>query len=656
MRTTINYPCEGVEVEECKMNWEEAKKTILDKSTTYLQRDKSGKGYICPICGSGSGKHGTGITTRDGIHYTCWRGCYTNQNIIDIIGLKYGLSEWREKVKKAAEEVGVAILETFSSTRQERKAGETQTDYTEFYAECFKHRRESKYLQERGISEEVQERYNIGYCEGWQSPTALRKGSNPPESPRIIIPTSANSYVAVDTRPRNTLTEAERAFVKMKEGEVHLFNIEALQSTAEGIFVVEGEIDALSLIEIGYTAIGLGSTSNYKKLLEEVKKNKPALPLLIAMDNDEAGKKTSTTLKEELQKLNVECYEVDINGDKKDANEFLMTSREGLKGKAKEALQQISQLQRQAVQNYIDQFSTKKYLSEFVNGLGESAKTRSISTGFEKLDEELDGGLYEGLYIVGAISSLGKTTFCLQMADEIAKAGQDVLIFSLEMARNELIAKSLSRLTAQVVNEKKLSQRLAKSTRAITTAKFYENYDMADLEVIDAAITKYEKYAERLFISEGIGEIGVKEVRERVEEHIHITGQVPVVLVDYLQILAPNDPRSTDKQNIDKAVLELKRLSRDYKMTVLGISSFNRENYKMEVSMQAFKESGAIEYSSDVLIGMQLSGVGSSGFNADEAMKKNPREVELRILKNRNGKTGGKFQLEYYPQFNYFAE
>lgn len=38
--------------------------------------------------------------------------------------------------------------------------------------------------------------------------------------------------------------------------------------------------------------------------------------------------------------------------------------------------------------------------------------------------------------------------------------------------------------------------------------------------------------------------------------------------------------------------------------------------------MQAFKESGAIEYSSDVLIGMQLSGVGSSGFNADEAMKK----------------------------------
>ena len=642
------------------MNWEKVKKAILDKTTSYLERDKSGKGFVCPICGSGKGKHGTGITTRDGIHYTCWRGCYTNENIIDIIGLKYGLREWREKVKKAGEEVGEEIPETFSFTRIRAESTEeevsTQRDYTEFYEECFGHRGECDYLQGRGISKEVQELFNIGYCEKWQSPTALRKGSNPPASPRIIIPTSANSYVAVDTRPRNALREAERAYVKVKEGKVHLFNVEALNSNVEAVFVVEGEIDALSLIEVGYSAIGLGSTSNYKKLLEEVEKNKPEMPLLIAMDKDEAGKKTSTTLKEELSKLKVECYEVDVNGECKDANELLMTNREGLKRRAEEAIKQISQLKEQALQSYIDQFSTKKYLSEFVNGLGKGAITTSIPTGFKKLDEELDGGFYEGLYVLGAISSLGKTTLCLQIADQVAKAGQDVLIFSLEMARNELIAKSLSRLTAQIVMKKNLPLRLAKSTRGITTAKFYEYYDMADLEVIDEAIKEYEKYAERVFISEGIGEIGVKEVRKRVEEHIRITGKVPVVLVDYLQILAPNDPRSTDKQNMDKAVMELKRLSRDHKMTVLGISSFNRENYKLEVSMQAFKESGAIEYSSDVLIGLQFSGVGTSGFNAEDARKKNPREIEMRILKNRNGKTGGKIRLEYYSQFNYFLE
>ena len=72
--------------------------------------------------------------------------------------------------------------------------------------------------------------------------------------------------------------------------------------------------------------------------------------------------------------------------------------------------------------------------------------------------------------------------------------------------------------------------------------------------------------------------------------------------------------------------------------------------------MQAFKESGAIEYSSDILIGLQLKGAGQNGFDATEAKSKNPREIELVILKNRNGKTGEKVPFQFYPMFNYFVE
>ena len=127
-------------------------------------------------------------------------------------------------------------------------------------------------------------------------------------------------------------------------------------------------------------------------------------------------------------------------------------------------------------------------------------------------------------------------------------------------------------------------------------------------------------------------------------------------MVDYLQILAPEDVRATDKQNTDKAVLELKRISRDFKIPVFAVSSFNRENYKTAVSYASFKESGAIEYSSDVLIGLQLKGAGEKGFDADTAKTKNPREIELVILKNRNGETGKRTELKYYPMFNYFEE
>ena len=110
----------------------------------------------------------------------------------------------------------------------------------------------------------------------------------------------------------------------------------------------------------------------------------------------------------------------------------------------------------------------------------------------------------------------------------------------------------------------------------------------------------------------------------------------------------------TDKQNTDHAVKVLKQLARDESIAILAISSLNRANYLEKISMQAFKESGAIEYSSDVLLGMQLKGMGSSDFDVNEAKRKDPREVELHFLKNRNGVMSKPILYNYYPAFNYY--
>ena len=66
-----------------------------------------------------------------------------------------------------------------------------------------------------------------------------------------------------------------------------------------------------------------------------------------------------------------------------------------------------------------------------------------------------------------------------------------------------------------------------------------------------------------------------------------------MVLIDYLQIIAPVDVHFTDKQNLDRIVCALKKMSRQYELTVFAISSFNRENYNLEVSMNAFKNPAA---------------------------------------------------------------
>ena len=123
-----------------------------------------------------------------------------------------------------------------------------------------------------------------------------------------------------------------------------------------------------------------------------------------------------------------------------------------------------------------------------------------------------------------------------------------------------------------------------------------------------------------------------------------------------MQILSPYNERATDKQNTDKAVLELKRISRDFKLPVIAISAFNRTSYKAEAMFEALKESGSIEYTSDTVIGLQLKGAGKKDFDPTAEKKRDPRLIELVILKNRQGKVGDKILFEYYPMFNYFID
>ena len=225
------------------------------------------------------------------------------------------------------------------------------------------------------------------------------------------------------------------------------------------------------------------------------------------------------------------------------------------------------------------------------------------------------------------------------------------------MAKHELMAKSISRET--ILNSNSIAE--AKTTRGITTYKRYSSYNQSEIALINTAIETYSQYSSHIYILEGVGDVGAVQIKKAVERHIELTGTKPVVIIDYIQIIAPANEGATDKQNTDKAVLELKRLSRDNKLSIIGISSFNRDNYTAKVSMQAFKESGAIEYSSDVLIGLQFKGQGESNFDVNKAKARGnsidtPREIELVILKNRNGRTGGSVFYKYYSAFNYFIE
>ena len=526
---------------------------------------------------------------------------------------------------------------------------------TSFFETCHSAVDKTDYWKKRGLSKATVDAYNLGYWE---------------EKRRFVIPTGEYSYNARATWD----ADKKERYLKPK-GQFELFNLKAIPVAEQPVFVVEGEFDALSVIEAGGIAVALGSSSNLR-FVEFLKANRPKFPLILALDNDEAGRAAEEKLTQELIKIGVDYVQADITDQFKDSNEALVQDRSNFIQRVLSARDNVLKLleeKRQAEEKAYYQTSAANGISDFIDDIKKRHNKDCISSGFTNLDEILDGGFYPGLYIIGAISSLGKTTFSLQIADNAAKNGQDVLVFSLEMGKQELIAKSISRLSFLKCKSWGSELTYATTTRNLMNGKAIET--QAQVDFMNECLKDYAGYAGHIFYHIGIGDIGVEKIKTVIARHIKITGRKPLVIIDYLQIIAPFDMRATDKQNTDKAVVELKRASRDYDIPIFAISSFNRENYTNPVNIASFKESGAIEYTSDVLMALQFKGMDylkkEDGKYEDEKSRtariiqlrneqeKNaeipgkPQELQLKILKNRNGRKGG-VDFNFHPMFNCF--
>ena len=125
----------------------------------------------------------------------------------------------------------------------------------------------------------------------------------------------------------------------------------------------------------------------------------------------------------------------------------------------------------------------------------------------------------------------------------------------------------------------------------------------------------------------------------------------------------PTDPR----QIVDSNLIALKRLSRELETPVFVICSVNRSNYLTPIDFEAFKESGAIEFTADVVWGLQLEAMNDPIFEKEGKIKEkretvakakaaDPRKIELVCLKNRYGVSSYSCYFDYTPEFDLFTE
>ena len=256
----------------------------------------------------------------------------------------------------------------------------------------------------------------------------------------------------------------------------------------------------------------------------------------------------------------------------------------------------------------------------------------------------------------------------MQIIDQVARAGGSCLVFAAEMSRADLVARSISRETVE---------QSADGYGYFTQRQVQAGYTFADLserrlDNLDRAYSAYALYADRITIYENNGEnMKPSRIRDRIKRYCHLTGEHPVILVDYLQILTPEKDKQEIRNCIDDAIRALKGIATEFSLPIIVISSLNRDNYTAPLNFAAFKESGNIEYGADYLLGLQFSCVHEEAFTAKgtasstnsallarlaEEKQKPIREVEITILKQRGGRSSGIVEFDYDPRHNRYVQ
>ena len=562
------------------------------------------------------------------------------------------------------------------------------------------------YLHSRGLTDEIIKAYKLGYdSEGFNHILARYPAHRTLIDKRgvdhskglynSVIPVFDEKgravYFTSEIGDREKITDFNGKYLKPKGLTQPIFNERYLKAdTPETIYICEGIYNTLSVEVAGEKAIALQGIGKADRLYSICREYQPKTKFIIAADNDPAGRSAAEQLKAGLQELGYPCIIKTAPSipekEKSDYNDYLISDREGFIsfiGQPNEAAFEeaaaIVADTLEAARAELEAECTANYIEGFLQRVASNSKRKGISTGFKNLDEALSGGLYEGLYVIGAISGAGKTAFTMQIADSIAAAGEDVLIFALEMSRDELIARSLSRISLLLDLEKNGSSKTARDHLSIRMGDLVGDKQK---KLLVAAAKKYaESIGEHIFINEGVGDIDIAYIVDKVKRHIRLKGKPPVIIVDYLQILAPDteseNKRATDKQITDKAVLELKRLSRDYHIPVISISSFNRDNYNEPINLASFKESGAIEYTATAVMGLQFpfmeynkdkkngkwepdtdrkKRIGEERDKQKAAKRKgDPLSVQCKMCKYRDGAETDTY-FDFYPRFMYYKE
>ena len=244
-----------------------------------------------------------------------------------------------------------------------------------------------------------------------------------------------------------------------------------------------------------------------------------------------------------------------------------------------------------------------------------------VPSGFKDLDALTWGFQRAEMIVLAARPSMGKTSFALNIAESAAmpRKGEGVgtLIFSLEMSAAQLALRMLcsrARINMKLLREGLLSK---------------SGNEQAELLKVADEFSKSP-----LFIDDS-SHLSIMELRAKARR-VHARHKLGFIIIDYLQLLSPTDPRVPREQQVAEASRGLKALAKELNVPVLVLSQLNRASEKENRAprLADLRESGSIEQDADVVLML------ARPKDADEKFQVAADSAELIVAKQRNGPVG----------------
>jgi replicative DNA helicase len=279
-------------------------------------------------------------------------------------------------------------------------------------------------------------------------------------------------------------------------------------------------------------------------------------------------------------------------------------------------------------------FENYKRINEIANLQG---GLTGLTTGFADLDKKTSGLQRSDMIVIAARPGMGKTAFALNIAHKAAlRAGAKVLIFSLEMSKEQLVNRFIS-LESHVEITRLRDGKL--------------NND--EWERINEAMDVLQNTA--IFIDDTPG-IPVMEIRNKARRMKSEHG-LDLIIVDYLQLMSESGRTENRNQEISVISRMLKQLAREMDCPVIVLSQLSREVEKRKGKMPILsdlRDSGAIEQDADLIIFLHREDYYTEGGGeAPDAAQSNL--CKTIIAKHRNGETGV-VGLSWVGRYTKFAD